>query len=173
MKTKVVERQRTIEAEYEAWKQSVLIIPAELRAVVESFNANELYGRAGYHMRCQAYDLLTLEKYVDITRGKGVSKTWFVGLDIAGPSSREKVLWFFSGASWILKQDPNVSRVSLAVSRFDGTRYIRLNSEPISLREIGYRQGTLLFVSREREVEDGSVRKVLQSFLADIIKSYL
>lgn len=173
MKTKVVERQKTIEAEYDAWKQSVLTIPAELRALVESFNANEVYGRAGYHMRCETFDLLTLDKYVDIARFKSVSKTWFVGLELVGPSSREKVMWFFTGASWILKQDTKVSRVSLAVSRFDGTRYLRLTSEPISLREIGYRQGALLFVSRDRKIEDGSARKALQTFLADIIKSYL
>ena len=82
-------------------------------------------------------------------------------------------MWFFNGASWVLKENTQVSRVSLAISRFDGTRFVRLSTEPIGLREIGYRQGALLFVSREKNVEDGSVRKVLQGFLADMIKSYL
>lgn len=173
MKSKVVEQQRNVESEYEAWKQSVLTIPAELRAVVESFNTNEVYMRAGYQMRCHVYDLLPIEKYWDISSGKSVTKTWFIGLDMVGPRSKEKVLWFFNGASWLLKQNAQASRVSLAISRFDGTRFARLNTEPIGLREIGYRQGALLFVSREKRVEDGSVRKVLQGFLADIIKSYL
>lgn len=173
MKSKVVEQQKNIEAEYEAWKQSILTIPAELGAVVESFNTNEVYVRAGYQMRCYVYDLLPIEKYRDIANGKGVTKTWFIGLDIIGPRSRERVLWFFNAASWVLKQNTQASRVSLAISRLDGTRYVRLNTEPIGLREIGYRQGALLFVSREKKVEDGSVRKVLQGFLADIIKSYL
>jgi hypothetical protein len=65
------------------------------------------------------------------------------------------------------------SRVSLSISRFDGGRYARLSSEPIGLREIGYRQGTLLFVSRDKKVEEGSVRTTLKTLLADIIKSYL
>jgi Fic family protein/molecular chaperone DnaK (HSP70) len=173
MSTKVAEQQKTIEAEYEAWKQSVLTIPAELRAVVESFNTNDAYDQAGYHLRCQVYDLLTLEKYVDITRGKSVSKTWFIGLDIFGPNAREKVLWFFNGASAVLRRDMKASRVSLAISRFDGGRYARLNSEPINLREVGYRQGALLFVSRDMKVEEGSIRTLLKRFLADIITSYL
>jgi hypothetical protein len=173
MKSKVVEQQKHIEAEYEAWKQSILTIPAELKAVVESFNANEVSLGAGYYLKCHVYDLLPIEKYRDIASGKSVTKTWFIGLDIVGPRSKERVLWFFNGASWILKQNTQVSRVSLAISRFDGTRFVRLHTEPISLREIGYRQGTLLFVSREKKVEDGSVRKLMQGFLADIIKSYL
>jgi Fic family protein len=173
MKTKVVEQQKNVEAEYEAWKQSVLTIPAELAAVVESFNANDLYVHSGYNMRCHVYDLLPIEKYREITAGKSVTKTWFIGLEMSGPRSRERVLWFFTGASWVLKQDTQASRVSLAISRSDGTRYVRLNSEPISLREIGYRQGMLVFVLRDKKIEDGSVRKVLQGFMADIIRSYL
>jgi hypothetical protein len=173
MRSKVVEQQNKVEAEYEAWKQSVLTIPAELGAVVESFNANEAYARAGFQMRCHVYDLLPIEKYMDITNGRAVTKTWFIGLDIFGPQSRERVLWFFTNASWTVKQDKQSSRVSLGISRFDGNRFIRLGSEPISLREIGYRLGTLLFVSRERKVTEGSARKVLQGFLADVIKSYV
>jgi hypothetical protein len=173
MKAKVVERQRTVEADYEAWKQSVLTIPAELRAVVEAFNANDVYTRVGYRMKCQIYDLLTLEKYVDIASGRNASRTWFVGLEMVGPASREKAMWFFNAASWVLRQESRASRVSLAISRFDGTRYMRLDTEPISLREIGYRQETLLFVLREKKVEEGSIRKALQGFLADIIRSYL
>ena len=80
MKTKVVEQQKNVEAEYEAWKQSVLTIPAELGAVVETFNTNEAYMRAGYQMRCRVYDLLPIEKYRDISSGKSVTKTWFIGL---------------------------------------------------------------------------------------------
>jgi fido (protein-threonine AMPylation protein) len=173
MRSKVVEQQKKVEADYEAWKQSVLTIPAELGAVVESFNANEAYARAGFQMRCHVYDLLPIEKYIDIANGRSATKTWFIGLEISGPQSRERVLWFFNNASWTLKQDKQSSRVSLGISRFDGNKYTRLGSEPISLREIGYRQGTLLFVSRENKVTEGSVRKVLQGFLADVIKSYV
>jgi hypothetical protein len=173
MKTKVVERQKTFEADYEAWKQSVLRIPAELRAIVESFNTNQTYDRAGYHMRYQTYDLLTIDKYIDILRGKSASKTWFVGLEIFGPTTRDKFLFFFVSASWLLRKDPKISRVSLAVSRHDGTRYNRLSSEPIGLQEIGYRHGELVFVSNDGKMEEGSARNLLQAFLADVIRSYL
>ena len=173
MKTKVVERQRTIEAEYDAWRQSVLTIPAELRAVVESFNGTEAYIRVGYRIRCQVFDLLTLEQYVNIANGRPVSRTWFVGLELFGPTAREKAMLFFNSASPSLRHDVKASRVSLALSRFDGASYVRLNAEPISLREIGYREGSLLFVNRDKGIEDGSVRKLMQNLLADIIKSYL
>jgi len=174
MKAKVVQREKAIEAEYDAWKQSVLTIPAEFGAVIEEFNANELYQRHGYRMRCTPFDLLPLEKYTDIACGRKVTRTWFVGLELVGPSSREMLMWFFTGASWfLLKQGSSISRVALAVSRFDGTRYVRLGSEPIDLREVGYRQGNLLFVSRNKKVEEGNARLALKTFLADVIRSYL
>ena len=81
-------------------------------------------------------------------------------------------MWFFNSASRFLSQDTTTSKVSLAISRFDGTRYMRLTSEPIDLREIGYRQGTLLFVTRAHSLEEGSIRTSLRKFLADMIKAY-
>ena len=51
---------------YNAWRQSILTIPAECQAVVETFNANDAYTRLGYRMNCQIYDLLTIEKYIEI-----------------------------------------------------------------------------------------------------------
>lgn len=173
MSGKVLERRKTVEAEYEAWKQCILTLPAELKTIVEAFNGNVAYREAGYKIRCQEYDLLTFEKYLDIRGGRGVSKTWFLGLDMVGPQTRQKFMWFFNGASWILKQKEVASPVSLAISRFDGSRYLRLSSEPIGLREIGYRQGSLSFATREGIVMEGSVRRILQGFLADTIKSYL
>lgn len=172
MKAKVIERHRTIEAEYNAWRQSVLTIPAECQAVVEAFNANDAYSRLGYRMHCQVYDLLSIEKYIDIASGRSVPRTWFVGVEIVGPTAREKVMWFFNSASRFLSQDTTTSKVSLAISRFDGTRYMRLTSEPIDLREIGYRQGALVFVTRAHSFEEGNIRTCLRKFLADMIKGY-
>jgi hypothetical protein len=74
-----------------------------------------------------SYDLLTFDRYVDTVRGKNIARTWFAGIEILGPSCREKVMWFFTGASWALKHDTSVSRVSLVVSRFEGARYTRLS----------------------------------------------
>jgi hypothetical protein len=172
MKAKVIERHRTIEGEYNAWRQSVLTIPAECQAVVEAFNANDAYMRLGYRMHCQVYDLLSIEKYIDIASGRSVPRTWFVGVEIVGPTAREKVMWFFNSASRFLSQDTTTSKVSLAISRFDGTRYMRLTSEPIGLREIGYRQGALVFVTRAHSFEEGNIRTCLRKFLADMIKAY-
>ena len=124
-------------------------------------------------MRLQEYDLLPFEKYEDISRGKGATRTWFVGLEISGPRSREKILLFFSCASWRLTQNPNASRVSLVVSRYDGSRYQRLDTEPISLREIGYQDGALLFLSREGIIPVKGVQEMLKFLLAEIIKTYL
>ena len=110
MREKVLEQEKIRQADYDAWKQSFLTISAELKALVESFSGNYKYIQAGFKMKFREYDLLTFEKYDDISKGKGSTKTWFVGLEISGPRSRErvleKVLLFFTRASWRIIQEP-------------------------------------------------------------------
>jgi Fic family protein len=171
MREKILEQDKIRHAEYDAWRQSFLTIGAELRAIVESFNHQ--YTDKGYEMRLQEYDVLTFEKYDDISMGKRATRTWFIGFEISRGRSSEKVLLFFNRASWRLTEDPRVSRVSLALSRFDGSRYQRLSIEPISLREIGYRDGELLFFSREGIMRVKEVRHILKLFLSELIRSYL
>lgn len=173
MKGKVLERQKAMEAEYDAWKQSMLILPAELLMIVDEFNSSEGYRQAGYSMRVQKYDMLTFDKYAEMALGKRAARTWFVGVEITGPQSRERTMWFFNGASRALRKTGAASSVSLAISRFDGARFVRLSSEPIELREIGYRKGELTFVSRDGSLQDGNCRRNLRAFMADIIKAYL
>jgi fido (protein-threonine AMPylation protein) len=173
LRSKALERKKVIEAEYEAWRQSMLVVPAELLTIVGEVNASDLGQQVGYHMRLQNYDVLTFDKYADIAGGKRVTRTWFVGLEIAGPDAHARLMWFFNGASWSLRRKASVNGVSLAISRFDGSRFARLNSEPIELREIGYRKGTLMFVSRQGTAQEGDVRRNLRAFVAEVIRAYL
>ncbi len=171
MREKVLEQERMRHADYNAWKQSFLTILAELKAIIQTFNHQ--YADIGFQMRLQEYDVLTFEKYEDINLGKRATRTWFLGLEISGVRARERVLLFFNRASWRLNQDPKASKVSLAVSRFDGSRYQRLHIEPITLREIGYRDGELLFFSQEGIMPWREIRQTLKLFLAELIKCYL
>jgi Fic family protein/molecular chaperone DnaK (HSP70) len=171
MREKVLEQNKIRQADYEARKQNFLTISAELKALVESFNYK--YIPDGFKMKFREFDSLTFEKYDDINKGRRATKTWFIGLEISGPPSIERVLLFFTRASGRIIQELKANKVSLIVSRFDGSRYQRLDSEPIGLREIGYQDGKLLFLSREGIMPVRGVRQILNSFLSDIIKSYL
>jgi len=173
MREKIRRYQEVRLAEYDAWRQSFLTVLAELKAIAQFFNSNSDYTRFGFGMNLRDYDVLTLEKYEDITSGSRVTKTWFVGLEILGPESRERLLFFFNRASRSLGHDPKTSRVSLAISRFDGNRYQRLSAEPITLREIGYRDGELFFFSKDAVIQSSNVRETLESLLKEVIESYL
>lgn len=169
MKLKVLELENIKKAEYDAWKQSFLTVSAELNAIGEFFNQN--WGEAGFWMKVRGYDILAFEKYDDIRKGKTVTRTWFAGLDISSPQSEQGFMFFFNRVSGRIIQSSGCNRVSLAISRSDGTRFHRLNSEPLNLREITYRDGQLEFWSTDGAIEDG-LRTVLSGFLTDIIKSY-
>jgi len=173
MKEKIRHHKEVRLAEYDAWRQSFLTVLAELKAIVQVFNSNTDYTRAGYGMHLRDYDVLALEKYEDITGGRRASRTWFLGLEILGPGSRERFLFFFHRASRSIVQDQKASMASLAICRFDGNEFQRLSSEPITLREIGYRDGELLFFSKDAVLPSNNVRETLEAFLKEIIESYL
>lgn len=171
MKKKVHELAQVRVAEYRAWQQSFLTVLAELKAVVEAFNAE--YKQQGFQIYVKEYDLLTFEKYDDICNGRGATRTWFLGLELISPRCRERLLLFFNRGDWKITQDPKASKVSLVVSRFYGARYQRLKAEPIGLREIGYRDGELIFLYPDAISKAASVREVLTKFLSEVIESYL
>src|SRR5712691_7193873 len=149
MTEKILEHEKVMYAEYEAWNQSFLHVFAELKAIVESFNSNDKYTQVGYYISLQEYDLLPFEKYEDLRRGKTTTETWFVGIEISGPRSSEKALLSFNRSNPMLMKNSKASKVSLVVSRFDGARYQHLDTEPILLREIAYQDSGFLFLSAE------------------------
>jgi hypothetical protein len=117
--------------------------------------------------------LLTPEKFEDINAGKGATKTWFISLEVFGPCSREKILFFFNRATKKIIEEVKASKVGLIASRFDGTQFQRLDSEPITLREIGYNDGELLFYLHDGSISRGNIRETLMLFLAELIQSYV
>jgi hypothetical protein len=85
LRAKTQERQRAVIAEFEAWRQNMLVIPAELKAIADEVNGTKV----GFAVRWQSYDVLTFEKYMDMISGKRVARTWFVTLDVGGSQSRQ------------------------------------------------------------------------------------
>jgi len=100
----------------------------------------------GYRIRLNEYDMLSFEKYMNISQQKKVSRTWFLGIEMNSPGSNVRILFFFEYAPQKILSKKNASRVSLTLAMFDGTLYRRLTSEPISLREIGFADGQPVFV---------------------------
>jgi hypothetical protein len=92
---------------------------------------------------------------------------------MSGPGTSVRTLFFFEHASPKITSRRNASRVSLTLARFDGTLYQRLSSEPISLREIGFADGQLVFIYNDGVADEGTLGLILKTFLAEVIKAYL
>lgn len=173
METKIERQRQVVEANYLAWKQSFAVLQSELRSIVEQFNSDTRYRNAGYRINLLEYDVLPFDKYLDITLGKKVSKTWFVGVEIIGPQSKERMLFFFERFVEKARDKKVLSPVSLVLARSDGASYRKLESEPVSLREVAYSDGQLIFSYSNDQIVTGNVRLTLKTMLAEVIKSYL
>ena len=79
-------------------------------------------------MQVIEYDMLSFDKYCDILQEQRVSKTWFFAVQIEGPFSRTKVLFFFEHIPNNVDSKQNIHKIILTLVRFDGTTYQRLLS---------------------------------------------
>ena len=173
MQAKVEKYNKLSEANYEAWQSNFRVMQSELIAIAEEFNSNEIYQKIGCRMKVNVYDIISFDKFLDIILGNKVSKTWFMSVEIITPDLREKLLFFFSR---YLKEkwQKNISiPISLVATRYDGSSYRILHSEPISLRETIYSDGQLLFLCAGGRVIEGNVYETLRNMLAEVIETYL
>ena len=173
MQLKLEEQKKIQLISYESWKQGFALLMTEMKSIVGNFNAIDEYKHAGYRIRLNDYDMLSLDKYIDISQDKRVSRTWFLGIEMTGPISSVRMLFFFEHARYKIASKKNSSRVCLTLAMFDRMFYRRLTSEPISLREIGFADGQLVFMYNGDVVAEGTVGLALETFLAEVIKAYL
>jgi Fic family protein len=173
MLPKIQRQKRILKANYESWQKSFSFFKSEFTSIIDEFNSNKEYQIAGFKMRAFEYDMLPYEKYSDICHRKKVSRTWFHGVEIAGPTGREQLLFFFVPCRKRHIDNKTLSPVSLIIARSENSSYRILESEPISLREIGYSDGQLIFFHSNDEIKTGEVQMTLKTMLAEVIRSYL
>jgi len=173
MHPKIQRQKRILKANYESWKKSFSFFLYEFTSIIDEFNSNDEYRIAGFRMKVFEYDMLSYEKYTDICHGKKVSRTWFHGVEIAGSTGREQILFFFVPCRKRHLENKTLSPVSLIIARSEDSSYRILESEPISLREIGYSDGELIFFHSSGEIKTGEVRMTIKTMLAEVIRSYL
>ena len=171
MEERIKELNKIKEAEYESWKQAFSTLLFETRSVVEKFNAS--YRSYGFQIQVIEFDMLSFEKYLDILQNRKVSKTWFFAVQIDGPFSSIKVLFFFEHVANHLAPKLDTHKIVLTLVRFDGATYQRLLSEPISLREVGLSHGQLIFLGVTGHPIGGSSTVVLKTLFAELIKAYV
>jgi hypothetical protein len=169
MRSKIDSIKMLKQLNYEAWKQSYTGLQSEAISIIEEFNAR--YYTNGFSVKAADFGMIPFEKYIDIEDGKKFTRTWFLGLEVTGPNSKERFLFFFNRTSDTFPKEYN--RVSLTVARYDGSAYQRITSEPISLREIIYKEGELIGLCSEGSEEQRNMRKMIRNLLAEIISSYM
>ena len=85
---------------------------------------------------------------------------------------KEQLLFFFVPCRKRNVENKTLSPVSLILARTENSSYRILDSEPISLREIGYSDGELIFFHSSGEIKTSEVRMTLKKMVADVIRSY-
>jgi Fic family protein len=173
MEEKIKKLSSIKEAEYESWKQAFATLIYEARTIVEEFNGNMLYRNHGFQMQIIDYDMLSYEKYCDIIKDQRVSKTWFFAVQIIGPISRTKILFFFEHIQDGKDAKIKSHKIILTLVRFDGSSYHRMMSEPITLRTIAFKDGQLVFIDASGNQITDSTAKVLKKLFAELIKAYV
>ncbi|MBI5579945.1 MAG: Fic family protein [Deltaproteobacteria bacterium] len=173
MKVKIETYRKSLQLHYEKSKKLFNSFRDEFSEIIQYFNSNTEYQLAGYKMVMKEFDMISIEKYIDFCNNKRVTRTWFLGFEIKGPTARERFLFFFVPCFLRNINSDKLGPVSLLLARFDGTKYRILESEPINLREIVFSSEKLIFTNSNKEIISGSSSFIQKTLIAEIIKSYL
>jgi molecular chaperone DnaK (HSP70)/Fic family protein len=170
---KLEEKAKEKEKEYTNWCLKYDDVKQSVIDLVDKFNFSP-FKQLGYSMRYFEFDRLTYEKYVDLSKGRKVPRTWFFRIDFSHDKSYEKILFFFQHASIQVKKLTSASPVSLSLARYDGTSFRRLEFEPVQLHEIGISNDNPVFVLHEDKIEAGDIKTVISDCLFyDVVHNYL
>jgi len=173
MHSKIHQIEKNIRANYNIWQTCIEEFKSKFIFIINEFNSNQDCRSAGFYIKLREYDILPFEKYQDICLGKKVTKTWFLGITLFGPNSKENLLFFFVPRTERVKNIKRVIPVSLVLARDDGVSYRVLESEPISLREVAVSDSKIISFQSDGGHKIGNIQLIQKTILAEVIKSYL
>jgi Fic family protein len=172
MQNRIKTQRKKTENNYNAYKNGLLLLATEIQTLIENFNNNVEYTEYGYSMFFKNYDMISMEKYHALANEKRASQTWFIMLGVNWRTFTERILCFFQTPSRAFKTLNSNLEVTLALARYDGESYNRLINEPISIREIGYSDGQILFFCNDGQILEGHVRFMIEKLLVELIENY-
>ena len=160
-----------IQTTYDSLVKGFALLASEINSVVEGFN--QKYEEYGSSMFFKNYDMISLEKYVALSKNQKASRTWFCLFGINHGPLTEKLLCFFQKPSFELQREVKNARVSLALARHNGEAYVRLVNEPVKVREVCYSDGQIVFLCADGSIIQGNISYTIKEMVADLIKNYI
>ncbi|MEA3361469.1 MAG: Fic family protein, partial [Thermodesulfobacteriota bacterium] len=158
-------------ARFEASLQAFSTLLSETKALAEAIRSNPKYNYLGFSVNVKEHDVIDFDKYLATLAGGKVPSTWYFIVEICGPNGAEKLLLAFDQCK--RADEKNGYDISIELLRYDGQEYIKLSSEPISLRYVFYSNGNLMFVNNDGSETEGRVRHEMALMVAEVIKGYL
>mgnify|MGYP001325942661 CR=1 FL=1 len=163
---------KEIEYKYEIWKRNYIEIKETYFAICNELNGLKQYSELGFSFFLRPYEMIDFEKYLDISRNKKVSRTWFFGIHIHSPFKRERFLAFFQGVSSEIRSKKGVHKSSLVLTRHVGDGYKRFYNEPISIRELFLVDDSMYVLGPDSKIISGDKNGFCSTFLKEVLEEY-
>lgn len=171
LEEKAEDRVRKERARLDALLQAFSTLLSETKAIAEAIKTNSKYSYLGFSVNVKEYDVIDVDKYLAALSGSKIPSTWYFVIEISGPTGVEKILLAFDRCE--RADEKEGYDIGLEVLRFDSQEYIKLSSEPISLRYVRYNNGNLIFINNDGSTVEGRVRHEISLIIAEVIKAYL
>jgi Fic/DOC family len=169
----VEEINRHKEKEYLDWAKANEELYYKVNKWVDIFNIQKNYSQLGYNIKIIKFDNLNMEKYLDLSKGKAVARTWYFLIEITRNKKTEKIVFFFQHASNPIRKLDKSTSVSLCLARHDGNSYRRLKYEPVQLHEIGFVNNDAVYLLSDDKIIYGEIMPILADYLIyDIMINY-
>ncbi len=157
---------------YHAWKNAFEMLRSELSSYTADLDEMEDFRNAGYEVRFSEFDMLTEDGFEKFWTRRNISHTWLCSITICNALECYGLMFQFARCSAELRAlEPATAPVTCTLA-IGGERtgiWLPVREEPIKLREIGYVNGSLIYLDF-----NGKLIKIgLKGILDEIITSLL
>lgn len=163
-------------AAYGAWQKAYELLRTGASHACSRLDSLPEFQDEGLDVQCEAYDMLTEERYDEFCRRKRAASTWHFLIRLHAPwgESVRVMFWFSRVSDSVRREKPSSSPVSVRVgiARGQDAAYKELKDEPLGLREIAY-DGELQYRMADGTVKTADATGVFEELILELIDSYL
>lgn len=159
---------------YPAWRSAFSLFQDLLSGYADELDNFQDFRDAGYSLECSKYDALSEETFKAYWTRREKSKKWFFELSLYNPPDKIGLMFQFGRSSnALVSAHTGVAPVSCSLALGGGSTGVwqEIKDEPISLREIGFADGSLVYLDDSGEIITETFNDILNEIISDILNS--
>ncbi len=162
----------SIDFNFKEWEKTFSDFLICFEEMINIFNNLDDAKDIGLNISIRNYDMIDMDKYIELCQGKSVSQTWFFTFFIHNKEKTEKFLFFFVTTGHYYLTIKNISKVGIVLFKDDGFKFRKILHEPISITEVYLIKDKFIAANSHKDTKIYECQELVETILSDIVREY-